>query len=161
MPPSDAPPLEQWHPKVRKLYEYWHRIRPAPERLPGRQHLDPLDIADLMPNVFMVEMVGDPVRYRYRLVGTRIVAAMQRDVTGRWYDEAHPGVLDHPMHRYLEERWLAKRATWRRGRPWLHVDPDIYEIEQVVLPMARDGETVDLMLIITVFFLNDGREAFR
>jgi hypothetical protein len=160
-PPSEAPPLAEWHPKVRRLFAYWHSIRPAPELLPGRQHFDPLDIADLMPSVFMLERAAGSGRFRYRLVGTRVVGAMQRDVTGQWYDEAHPGALDHPLHKYFLERIERAEPTWRRGRPWLHVDPDIYGIEQVVLPMARDGKTVDLLLIITVFFGRDGQEAFR
>jgi hypothetical protein len=160
LPPSDAPALDAWHPKVRRLYEYWHGLRPGPEMLPGRQHFDPLDIAELMPHVWMLERLGVPPRFRYRLLGTRMVDAMHRDLTGAWYDDAHPGVERHPMYKYFEERWRRGEATWRRGRPWLHVDPDIYEIEQVVLPMGRDGITVDLLLCITIFFRLDGREAF-
>jgi hypothetical protein len=160
-PPTNSPPFSSWHPKVRRLLEYWQSIRPEPALLPGRQHFDPLHIPDLMPYVWMLELVGSPSRLRYRLLGTRMVDAMQRDLTGWWYDEAHPGVLDHPMYKYFEERWNRNEPTWRRGRPWLHVDPDIYEIEQVVLPMARDGSTLDLLLCITVFFRKDGTEAFR
>ena len=161
LPPSDAPPLEQWHPKVRQLYEYWQSIRPAPDRLPGRQHFDPLHIAALMPHVWMLDLIGEPMQYRYRLVGTRIAEAMQRDVTGQWYDDAHPGARDHPLYAFFEKRLRGGEATWRHGKPWLHVDPDIYEIEQVALPLARDGVTVDMALLITIFFRRSGEEVFR
>jgi len=99
-------------------------------------------------------------RLRYRMLGTRMVDAMQCDVTGSWLDEAHPAFLDHPLTRYFEERWRRGEPTWRRGRPFIHVDPEVYEIEQVVLPMARDGRTTDMLLCITVFFRADGEEAF-
>src|SRR5579863_3722015 len=104
--PSDAAPLAQWYPKTRKLLEYWHSMRPAPGLLPGRQHFDPLDIPGLMPNIFMLDRFPDSGRLRYRLVGTRVVEAMLRDLTGKWYDEAHPGVLNHAMHNYTQERTL-------------------------------------------------------
>ncbi len=159
--PADAPPLGEWHPKVRRLFDYWQTLRPAPDLLPGRQHFDPLAIVDIMPWVWMLDRERAPERFRYRLLGTRMVEAMHRDVTGQWYDEVHPGVLEHPMFRWFRERWDRGEPVWRRGRPWLHVDPDIYEIEQVILPMARDGRTIDLLMNITVFFLQDGTEAFR
>jgi hypothetical protein len=157
-PPSDAPPLDTWHPKVRKFFEYWHKIKPAADMLPGRQHFDPLHIVPLMPLVWMVDVVNG--RLRYRMLGTRMVDAMQRDVTGWWLDEAHPAFLDHQLTRYFEERWRRGEPTWRRGRPFIHVDPEVYEIEQVVLPMARDGRTTDMLLCITVFFRDDGEDAF-
>jgi hypothetical protein len=157
-PPPDAPPLDTWHPKVRRLFGYWLNIKPSPDLLPGRQHFDPLHIVALMPFVWMLDVVDG--RLRYRMLGTRMVDAMQRDLTGWWLDEAHPGFLIHPLARYFEERWSSGEPTWRRGRPFIHVDPDVYEIEQVVLPMARDGRTPDMLLCITVFFHADGSEAF-
>jgi hypothetical protein len=161
LPPPDAPPLDQWHAKVRRLYEHWHGLRPEPGLLPGRQHFDPLAVVGLMPNLWMLGIEEETGRYRYRLVGTRMVEAMERDVTGQWYDEAHPGATDHPMHAYLQARILGGIPTWRRGRPWLHVDPNIYEIEQVLLPLAKDGRQVDMVLAITVFYYADGKEALR
>jgi PAS domain len=157
-PPSDAPPLDTWHPKVRRLLGYWLNIRPLPDLLPGRQHFDPLHIVPLMPYVWMLDVVDG--RLRYRMLGTRMVDAMQRDLTGWWLDEAHPGFLTHPLAHYFEERWSSGKPTWRRGRPFIHVDPDIYEMEQVILPMARDGRIADMLLCITVFFNADGSEAF-
>jgi hypothetical protein len=160
-PPPDAPPLDQWNPKVRRLYEHWHSLRPEPGLLPGRQHFDPLAVVELMPNLWMLGVDEETGRYRYRLVGTGMVEAMGRDLTGQWYDEAHPGAAEHPMHAYLQARILAGIPTWRRGPPWLHVDPNIYEIEQILLPLAKDGRSVDVVLAITVFSYASGKEARR
>jgi hypothetical protein len=109
----------------------------------------------------MLGVDGETGRYRYRLVGTRMVEAMGRDLTGQWYDEAHPGAAQHPMHAFLQQRILAGIPTWRRGRPWLHVDPNIYEIEQILLPLAKDGRQVDMVLAMTMFYFADGKEALR
>jgi hypothetical protein len=149
--------IARWHPKVRQLYEYWKRIHPADGVIPGRQHFDPLDIAELMPLVWMVDIVRDetPPRFRYRLLGTRHVRAMTRDYTGRWIDEAHDDFRNSTVYpHYLD---VARGAvSWRRGQPGFHVDPNYYEIERVMLPMARDPAVIDMILAITVYFDRKG-----
>jgi hypothetical protein len=158
---SDPLPVRKWHAKLRKLFECWRSIHPAEGVLPGRQHFDPLYVADVLPFVFMIDLVGHPVRLRYRLLGTRMVDAIGRDLTGQWLDEAHPRAVAHPMYQTLLQRSLQKQFTWRRGAPFVHVDPDIYEIEQIMLPMAKKGSHVDLILAATIFFSRRGEEIYR
>ena len=43
-------PAAAWHPKTRRVHDYWREIHPG-KNLPGRQHFDPLDIPDLMPQI--------------------------------------------------------------------------------------------------------------
>ncbi|MBV8651896.1 MAG: PAS domain-containing protein [Alphaproteobacteria bacterium] len=147
----------RWHTKVRQLYDYWKRLHPADGVLPGRQHFDPLDIAELMPLVWMVDIIRDQPapRFRYRLLGTRHVRAMTRDDTGRWMDEAHDDFRNSAVYpHYLD---VARgEVSWRRGRPGFHVDPNYYEIERVMLPMARNPAVVDMILAITVYFDRKG-----
>jgi len=158
--PQGAPPLEAWHPKVRRLFEYWRSHRPEPDLLPGRQHFEPLDVVELLPHIWMLEDDEATGRTRYRLVGTRIVEAMRRDVTGQWHDQAHPGSAKHPRFIAAREKLKAGLATWRRGPPWFQVDPEIYEVEVAFFPMARDGRNVDLTIAISIFFYRNGAEAF-
>lgn len=135
-------------------------MHPAEGVLPGRQHFDPLDVALLMPLVWMLDVVRDAgaIRFRYRLLGTRHVRAMTRDYTGWWVDEAHANFIGHPYYaHYL--RVCAGHASWRRGRPGFHVHADYYEMERVMLPLARDGATVDMILAITVYFDKSGNQA--
>lgn len=77
------------HPMVRSIVEYWLRIAPG-EALPGRQHLDPIDIWGLIANVWMVDVCGSPPRFRYRVAGTKIVEYIGRDPTGMSMDEVFP-----------------------------------------------------------------------
>ena len=79
--PEDAAP------KIRALYAYWQAIHPEPDRLPGRQHLDPLDIPELLANIWMADVQREPLRFRFRLVGTEIVKFTGRDSPGRWLDK--------------------------------------------------------------------------
>jgi len=158
--PAGAPPLCDWHPKVRRLFEYWNTRRPDPDLLPGRQHFEPLDVVDLLPHLWIVEHDKAAGRLRYRLVGTRIVEAIGRDVTGRWFDEVHPEAAQRAGYLRAVAGLRAGVPIWRRGRPWYRVDPEIFEAERMLLPLARDGRQVDMTLAITIFFFKGGAEAF-
>src|SRR6185437_15629433 len=104
-----------WNPKLAQFYGYWLSIKPR-DGLPGRQHFDPLDIPDLMPRVWMLDVVRDPLRYRYRLAGTKEVETLEREVTGRWFDEVHPRLaLDHEVVGRFAEMVERGVATYRKG----------------------------------------------
>jgi hypothetical protein len=131
---------QAWHPKLQRLLQYWKSIHP-PQGLPGRQHLDPLAIADLLAGIWLLDVQREPFRLRYRLAGTRIVEAIGREVTGQWLDEAHPHLAGKPE--YLERfREVAETGvpSRRRGpaRLWRH--EDYREIENTVFPLATDGQ---------------------
>lgn len=151
--PSD---FDRWHPKLQRLFRYWQSIHPA-HGLPGRQHVEPLALADLLPGIWLLDVQRQPFRLRYRLVGTRIVEAIGQETTGLWLDEAHPHLLEHKHYLDRYERVVAgKVPDWRRGpaRMWTH--EDYREIENVVLPLASNGTDVDVLLLITVMYRLDG-----
>jgi hypothetical protein len=153
-----APPLDTagWHPRVARAYRYWLSIRP-PAGLPGRQHFDPVDIPDLLPCIWLLDVQRQPFRLRYRLVGTSIVEANGREVTGQWLDEAHPH-LRHDAEFFSRYRRAVEEARpeWRKGKPRIWAHRDFGEIENVLLPLARDGATVDILVAYTLLYRPDG-----
>lgn len=155
---EDVAPGEPWSAGVRKIYRYWLSRRP-PGRLPGRQHIDPVDIPDLLRGLWLIEVTRDPLRFRYRLVGTRIVEALGFDPTGRWLDEAHPHSLSVPGFYARYER-VAKTGvpSRRKGTALLWRNRDHRAIENILLPLAADGTTVDIIMVYTVIFRIDGSE---
>lgn len=152
------PPLERWHPAVRQMYEYWCSIHP-PEGLPGRRHFDPLMVAAHLPWLWMLDVQRDPLRFRYRLVGTEVVDSHRRDLTGLWLDEAHPHLRDDPIF-FERYRRVALKAepSWRRGRPRMNLDHEYRTVENVLLPLAADGSTVDVVVCLSRFWLADDEE---
>jgi hypothetical protein len=156
---DDGPhePTASWHPKIRCVHEYWLRIHPGTGNLPGRQHFDPLAVRPLLPNLWMLDVQRDPLRFRYRLAGTRIVEAAGVEPTGEWLDDAHPNVRRHPE--YLDRYRAVVREgkpRWRRGRARLWTNRDYREIENVILPFSADGAQVDLLVMLTVLYRPDG-----
>lgn len=147
---------ETWHPRTQAVFGYWRRMAPA-GRLPGRQHFDPLHIPKLMPYVWMLDVVGG--RFRYRLAGTREVQTLGRDPTGEWLDDVHPVLKTNPerLARYVFVAQTGK-PTWRRGHVSFIHDKDHQIVENVVLPLARDGAAVDMLFCCSVLFDKDGEE---
>jgi hypothetical protein len=138
-------------PRVRRLYDYWCSIRPGPDALPGRQHLDPADLVPLLPSIWILDVQRAPLRFRYRLVGTEHRVAIGRELTGLWVDEAFPSFAAEPMSAQFVETALEGVPAFREGPPAYHVDDRYQWTERLLTPLARDARTVDMVLAITVY----------
>lgn len=146
------PAPEQMHPTVRALYHHWRAIHPA-RGLPGRQHFDPTAVPRLLANVWLVDVARDPLRFFYRVMGTALVEAGAPVRTGQWLHEA---VADQAtrarMEAFMTQAVETRAPNWRRGVPTIYHHRHVSELEVIVLPLARDGRTVDALLNATVFY---------
>lgn len=143
-----------WHASSRRLLGYWTSIHPSDGRLPGRQHFDPTQVAMLLPNIVLVDVHRLPsLRFRYRLLGTRLDAVIGEPLAGRWLDQVY---ARDPGARALLDAYAAVarsgRPNWRRGDPYVGSDPLCREVEVLRLPLASDGTVVDLILGLTMYF---------
>jgi hypothetical protein len=144
--------------KIVAIYDYWRSIAPGAGILPGRQHMDPLEIPKLLPYVWLVDVVGTPRRFRARLMGT----ALQRSGT-----PLRPGVyVDDPIRPELKEKVLSdfrfaaetRQPVWFRGPANAPHISEIYELERIFLPLAADGTNVDMLLNLSVLYVSSGQE---
>ncbi len=150
--------IDQFHPKIRELYDYWLRLHP-PGGLPGRQHFDPHEVPRLLAGLRLVEVQPEPFRLRYRLIGSRIDRVIGHSFTGRWVDEVHAGDPNYPELLEDYRATIARREpTWRRGPPRVRHDDKCATLEVLRLPLATDGQTVDMVLSLTLFFDSKGEE---
>jgi hypothetical protein len=131
-------------PRLEAFVRYWEGKR-RDGRLPRRADIDPVELKPFLGSIFMLDVVGEPKRFRYRLVGTKIVDYVARDSTGRFQEEAYPpaqAAENNAMYRWICEHKQPLRnygvINWV-GREFLK-----YEIAN--LPLAADGETVDIIL---------------
>ena len=145
------------HPKIQQIVDYWRTMHPGNGALPGRQHLDPMDIPTLLPNIWLVDVAREPLRFRFRLIGTAVVEYAGEDNTGKWFDEALPDFVPTAYVDVVETRMPSWQRSASRMRPYKLY----HELERVRLPMASDGETVDMILCLTVFFNKEGKEILR
>lgn len=78
--------------------------------MPGKEFLDPLRLRFLLGSLSLLEVQREPLRFRYRLVGTDIVHRLGMELTGRWLDE-HP---DPHMRPFLVQ---GATMVYREGKP--------------------------------------------
>ena len=71
---------------VRQLYDWWS-AGTGPAGITDRSAFDLIEHRLLMPNVMISDVETEPFRIRYRLVGTKVVANLGVDFTGRYLDE--------------------------------------------------------------------------
>jgi hypothetical protein len=125
-------------PRLRDLYRVWQRLCGTEPALP-RAMLDPLHIPPrLLPYLAIVDVGEADAMFRYRLVGTGVVNALDRDFTGesvgtfsRRHDDA--GIAEG--YRYVTRTGLPHRHEGdlrNEGRE--HVT-----YERVALPVSKDG----------------------
>ncbi len=156
--PADGPfDTAGWNPRLAALYAHWRRIRPAPDLLPGRRHFDPIDVPGALASIWLLDVQREPLRFRYRLIGSNVVRMIGGDFTGQWFDEARPA-LGKVMPKLVRYRLMVEtgRATWRRGAPLLALDPYWKSTENVIMPLAADGRSVDMLMCGSVYYSHDG-----
>ena len=148
------PDLQMQEPALRDLYAYWTKKR-GDRQLPSRNDIDPLELGPYLPNIILIEVQAEPLRLRYRLVGTAITQAMQRDSTGRYYDEIYSEEVLDGIYRSF--RWIIEhRAPLRTHGRTFYPDTNFYDYETLNLPLSRDGTTVNMVLGGLYFRLLEG-----
>jgi hypothetical protein len=135
--------------RLRDFFAYW-RSKAPPGALPGRQHIDPLDIPRLLQRIAMfdVHRGGDrsatALRFRFRLMGTGVVQLMGEDYTGRWVDETMAADVYAKLHAAFSQVCAGQAHYWERLLPF--PNRDFVGHRRLALPLASDGATVDMII---------------
>ena len=84
-------------------------------------------------------------------IGTQFTERLGRDPTGRYLDELFEGFDGSRFHTALLAVVEKKQPMWRRGPLQWFCTEQYSSVERIHLPLARDGETVDMVLTISVY----------
>jgi hypothetical protein len=143
------------HSKVRLLLDYWLSIHP-PAGLPGRRHLDPMDIPLLLPNICLIDAPTPAADFSFRLMGSRVETFFGGNFTGKPFVSAY--IKNQRSRAYVDMCGMLedRRPRWRRGPAELVENREYVEIERVFLPLAEDGTKVSIILGLLLAKLGDG-----
>jgi hypothetical protein len=141
-----------------QLFDYW-RARRGTKAMPARKDIDPLDIRRHLPRLMLMDVLEEPLRMRYRLIGTDVVAATGEDRTGRTSDMVaffgeHPDVMRNYQAVVRDRVPKLYREPFRNQR-----NGAIYETDTLLLPLSGDGERVDMVLVYFQFLTGPYRES--
>jgi hypothetical protein len=135
-------------PRFGEFYQYWRSRAPAEGGLPGRQHIDPVEIPHLLPGIVLFDVVhdGTRLRFRWRLIGTAVVDAVGTDYTGRFIDEV---IITAGSYEVLHDV-LSGIVRTKQPHFWrTHIRASVRNfrwLQRLALPLARDGEIVDMLI---------------
>jgi len=129
--------------KLQRVYGYWKSKRGS-RHLPARRDIDPLDLGFVLGDIALVDVLQDPLRFRFRLDGTNQVQRFGFDMTGKLLD-AYP---DPEMRALIDASYRDVVAT---GRPAMRLrdlvaDGRSFAYEVAILPMSVTGDRVEMLL---------------
>jgi hypothetical protein len=129
---------------LRRLYQYWDAKR-AGRRFPARSDIDPTELSYALGWLNLIDVLHDPLRFRYRLQGTMLVRHTGIEMTGKFLDE-HP---QPEFRRHLARSW---QKIVESGEPEheLHdqyLDETAQRFESLRLPLSSDGNRVDMLIL--------------
>jgi hypothetical protein len=130
--------------ELQALFDYWQRKRNG-RFAPARADVVPTEIRALLPRLFIVELVGSPPRFRFRLAGTLVVERFGEEITGRYLDELDLDALNREIGADYMKTAESRAPVCSR---WSYVKHDGTPLryERLLLPLSSDGETVDMIL---------------
>jgi hypothetical protein len=146
--PSQFPMPVITTPQLQALVELWAHKRRG-DAFPSRADFSDEDLRPWFGNLLMVDIVDGPHRFRFRLMGTSLVDAACRELTGKFFDEAdisgyEPDVLDDYAE-VLRSRIPVCKTRQYNPMPGTFMDHwRVYE--RLLLPLASDGQTIDRIL---------------
>lgn len=143
-------------PMVRDGYLYW-RSKIVDGRLPGRSDINPIEIPKLMPHVVLVDVKREPeFDFKYRLIGTYVAEHLYKDHTGSWFSE-----IEHqkaPSQIWQNCCQVAETGTaFAAETPYVGPHKGFRRVEDVILPLADDGRTVDCLLVFVQYMSRSRR----
>jgi len=131
---------------LRRLRDYWLAAR-RDRMMPARRDIDPINISPaLLPHVVLADVFHDPLRFRYRLIGTRVTAMAGRDATGH---EINRDLYGDNTERVIwgYRTCVETRAPVAVREPIQFVAKDWIVIEVLLMPLGDRDDSVDVVLV--------------
>jgi hypothetical protein len=136
-------------PALLRLHRDWEKRR-AGREFPARRDFDVLDLQYAIGQLALLDVVHTPLRFRFRLHGTGISQRVGYDMTGKDLDDLPPPKVREAMRQHFSAV-VAERTPLVEMRERQVTDDSFISSEVLVLPLARDGATIDMLLVGVAF----------
>ena len=144
---TDTIPFPDADPRLRQVFDFWHRKRGA-RPMPARRDIDPTELVAVLPHLMLIDVEPGP-RFRYRLFGTAVVEAFGSDPTNQYVDEVMVGAYKTFLLGLYNDLLASKKPIYstsiyggKREGLWT---------QRLMLPLSSDGVAVDKVLAVQVF----------
>ena len=105
----------------------------------------------MLPQILLLYVSRDPWDFRFRLIGTNVVYHLSQDSTGSSFSEIEHMAAPSRIFSTCVE--VSNSGEPLRSQT-LYVGPYVNYVtaEDIILPLADDGETVDKLLVFVEHF---------
>ena len=135
------------------LLQYWHGLGARHGGLPQRAEIDPLALPNLLPNLFLVDVVpveGAGPRFRFRLLGGAITA--RESVRPGQYLDEFAGMRDSAkITRHYHDTLVGRISVRSATLAWDHPTKQFITYRVLLLPLSDDGRQVDTILGLAIY----------
>ena len=128
---------------MRRLVAHWHAICHG-RSMPRRADFDPLDVRFALGYLSLIQVEAEPLRFYFRLDGTKQVDLFGVDCTRRYLDEVMP--RDHTAMATASYREVVERGEPQYHRRQIQFHERLIDYEIVILPFSEDAKKVNLLL---------------
>jgi hypothetical protein len=125
---------------------WWERLTRELGHLPGRAHLDPVDLgAKALRFVMIVDIIGRADDMRFRLIGSSHDEFNGRNLTGQLFSAVYP--RESPILSYVRGLYIdmidAGRPIWSLNSWSTEAGLSRVRMGRLMLPLSTNGVEVD------------------
>ena len=132
------------HPRLKTLYTFWDVTRGG-RPFPARADFAFKDLRQWLGHLALLEVVHKPLRFRIRLLGTRLAEYAGADHTGKWLDECvAPDKVEESIEPYIA--CVQSGAPVFRLSRYINPRATRSSLERLLLPCSADQKTIDVIL---------------
>lgn len=134
---------------LRRLHADWDAQRRG-RQFPARADFDPLNLKYVIGNLSLVDVHYAPIRFHYRLHATNVAQRLGYEVTGKPLD----AIPDPATRDAIKEHFgtvVESRAPSAIRHRFFAADGRVVNHEALVLPLSRDGTTIDMLMSALAF----------
>jgi hypothetical protein len=142
---------------VRKGADLWEGMRGA-NKMPSRAQMSPRYLATVLRNAVLIRVLPGGEEFQMRIVGDAVVQAEGMSMAGMTMAEIDLILPGYGSILHKGYSWTYRHAAPAAYRGWYVREADRRSIyhESVVMPLGDDGQTVDHILVVGVYALQEG-----
>jgi hypothetical protein len=131
------------HGQIAAGLAYWEKIRGG-RAMPSRADFDPCAIAPILPFVFLVDVLREPMDFQFRLLGTEIDLIVERNYRGVRFSELAHMAAGNPV--FDEYAAVVKSARPMQSQvAYVGSNRYVRRLKHALMPMSASGRDVDMI----------------
>jgi hypothetical protein len=131
-------------PRLKRLFSDWEDRRRGRD-FPARADFDPLEMKYILGAMNLIDVLYDPLRFRFRVHASNTTQRIRMDMTGKFLDDMPDQVLKQVIGEHFTEV-IERRAPVLKRRRNLTTDKRFVNNEVLVMPLSNDGQSINMLM---------------